>query len=815
MGADRGAGLEFLDGGGDVGALMRAHDWSSSPLGEPGRWPPSLRAVVALLLPSKFPMFVAWGPDLGFLYNDAYAQILGRKHPRALGARFHDIWAEIWEDIWPLIEAAMAGQASYRENLPLLMNRKGFDEHTWFTFSYSPVRDETGAVAGMFCAVAETTALVLAETRFRNLADAMPQLVWTAGADGRVDYFNARRAQYRGIAEDTDGHADWAPMIHPDDRAATTKRWQRALASGGSYTCEHRLALADGRWAWHMSRAEGVRGPSGVVERWYGTATDIAELKAAQEEAESLNATLERRIEEALAERRVLADLVEGTESLVQVMAPDYRWLAVNRTACDEFERIFGVRPRPGDSLLEALADEPERLAELTSMWRRALAGERFVQTSELGDPARARRKYEMKFDTLRDRDGRQIGAYQFAQDVTERLRDQARLAEAENQLRQAQKMETIGQLTGGVAHDFNNLLTPIVGALDLLKRTMATDERAQRLIAGGLRSAERAQLLVQRLLAFSRRQHLDPRAVDIGSLVRGMADLLGRALGPGVALIVEVEPALPLAQVDPNQLELALLNLAVNARDAMDEGGTLHIAARRAERAELAKPKPERRYVSLSVTDSGRGMDTETLQRATEPFFTTKEVGQGTGLGLSSVQGLAEQSGGEFRLASAKGRGTTATLFLPASDHSRDDAPEGSGPDVETARAAGTTVLLVDDEDLVRATTADMLADAGYRVSEASSAYQALQMLEAGVDAEVLVTDYAMPGMTGAELLRKARRLRPELAVLMITGYATAVDRDAGRVARLAKPYRRGDLARAVAGAIAMARSPGDAGAR
>jgi PAS domain S-box-containing protein len=284
---------EFLQGGGAVGALMRAHDWSRSPLGAPGTWPQPLRTVVGLLLQSRFPMFVAWGDALGFLYNDAYAEILGAKHPRALGRPFHDVWAEIWPDISPLIDAALAGESIYREDLPLVMNRQGYDEQAWFTFSYSPLRDEQGRVAGMFCAVSETTRRVQAERGLRDL-----------------------------------------------------------------------------------------------------------------------NETLERRVDEALAQRKLLADVVEHTDAFVQVADLQYRWLAINRAAADEFERIFGVRPQVGDSMLGLLAAQPEQQASVQALWRRALAGEEFVGVGEFGDAARARRVYEMRYNTLRDAQGARIGAY-------------------------------------------------------------------------------------------------------------------------------------------------------------------------------------------------------------------------------------------------------------------------------------------------------------------------------------------------------------------------------------------------------------------
>jgi PAS domain S-box-containing protein len=382
-------------------------------------------------------------------------------------------------------------------------------------------------------------------------------------------------------------------------------------------------------------------------------------------------------------------------------------------------------------------------------------------------------------------------------------------LLKAQAALHQSQKMETVGQLTGGVAHDFNNLLMPIVGALDMLRGRLAGDERAQRLTNAGLQAADRAQTLVQRLLAFSRRQHLSPRAVDVRSLIESMADLVSRSLGPRIRLVLEITPDLPPAHVDPNQLELALLNLAVNARDAMGGEGILTVRALPAAEGDILGGSSA--FVQIAVTDTGVGMDAETLKRAVEPFFTTKGVGRGTGLGLSSVQGLAEQSGGSFRLTSTPGRGTTAALWLPVSSEApaapliMRGAPVEGGPH----KARHGVILLVDDEDLVRAGAADMLTEAGYTVEEANSGYRAVQLLKGGLRPDVVVTDYAMPGMSGAELAREVRKTVPGVPVLMITGYATLTDREAGDLPRLAKPFRQADLVAAVEEIMQTARAP------
>jgi CheY-like chemotaxis protein len=358
--------------------------------------------------------------------------------------------------------------------------------------------------------------------------------------------------------------------------------------------------------------------------------------------------------------------------------------------------------------------------------------------------------------------------------------------------------METLGQLTGGVAHDFNNLLTPIVGALDLMRRHREGDERAQRLANRALSAADRARILIQRLLAFSRRQHLEPQPVDIAELIEGFTDLVSRSLGPRIKLNFDIAEGLAPALVDPNQLELALLNLAVNSRDAMGGEGALTIAAKARTVTSGSKLAPGD-YLCITVTDSGAGMDEDTLRRAIEPFFTTKAIGRGTGLGLSSVHGLAEQSGGDFGLESKLGQGTTATLWLPFAAGAKSVLPALSESEPAVAKANATPVLLVDDEELVRHATAEMLVEAGYRVMQAASGHEALRLLDEGLEVAALVTDFAMPGMSGLELAREALALRPDLQVLMITGYANVTEQEAGGLTRLAKPFRLADLAAAV----------------
>lgn len=822
-----------------MGEMMRAHDWSRSPLGDPVHWPQSLRSVVSLLLNSKFPMFVAWGPQLGFLYNDSYAEILGAKHPAALGSRFEDIWREIWTDIVPLIDAAMSGEAVYRENLPLVMNRKGFEEQTWFTFSYSPVWDESGQIGGMFCAVAETTDQVLAvrHQRFRiELEDALrdvaePHVLADRAVAALGRHLGAQRVGYAKVlpgeetivyeacytdgldpliggaplapfgaglvARQHDGQTEICADVEADpqhDQGAWRAIDTRAFVSvplvrdGRFFACFFVNFRAPHHWTPHeVALIEDVG-----TRTWAAIEQATAEIALRSSEA------------------RFRALLTTGAYSVFR-MSPDWRELREL-----EGQGFLADTSEPNEGWLEAYV-HPEDQPQVAIAVREALANKGMFESEHRIRQADGSLGWtHARAVPILDNAGGIVEWFGAASDTTARKRGEEALRQLTGELEQRiaiaveerqaalaqvhemQKMETIGQLTGGVAHDFNNLLTPILGALDTLARKLDGDERARRMTAAGLQAAERARTLIQRLLAFSRRQHLAPRPVDVSRLLSGFADMVSRSIGPGIRLSVSCPPSLPPALVDPNQLELALLNLVVNARDAMPEGGELAIVV--AEERERRNPRlGEGRFIRFSVTDTGVGMDPATVKRAIEPFFTTKGVGRGTGLGLSSVHGLAAQSGGDFALDSQPGRGTTASLWLPVSDQVLAEAGVAAN-DAPIPRVPAATVLLVDDEDLVRGGTAEMLADAGYTVVSVDSGFEALQKVNTGLAFDILVTDYAMPGMTGAELAREVRRLRPQTPALMITGFATLTDREAGGLRRLAKPFRQAELAGALA---------------
>jgi signal transduction histidine kinase len=387
--------------------------------------------------------------------------------------------------------------------------------------------------------------------------------------------------------------------------------------------------------------------------------------------------------------------------------------------------------------------------------------------------------------------------------ELEERVEERTREREAAlAQVHEMQKLESLGQLTGGLAHDFNNLLMAILGNLDLLSQKLADDSAVKRLVDGAIRSAERGAALTKRLLAFARRQELRPEAVDAPRLIKGMAEMLQRSLGPSIEINMEFASDLVMLRVDPNQLELALLNLALNGRDAMPQGGRLTIAARRKSVEAGRQDLRPGDYICITVADTGTGMDEATLKRAAEPFFTTKGVGKGTGLGLSMVHGLAAQSEGAARITSRIGEGTTVELWLPVADDA-DSARRQAAASASIGPTRLCSILIVDDDPMVAATTAAMLEDLGHSVLVVSSGPLALNVVRSDARIDLVVTDYAMPGMTGAELAKHIRQVRPGLPIILATGYADLPNADDPGLPRLAKPYRRDEMARLLAALV------------
>ena len=573
-----------------------------------------------------------------------------------------------------------------------------------------------------------------------------------------------------------------------DEAGGWIELYRRVLETGESIRFEREL-IATGRYldlaAFRVEPA--TRKQVAVLFQ------DVTPRRRAEAELRSLNETLETRVAEALAGRKVFADVVEGTDAFVQVADLDYRWLAINKASAQEFERIYGVRPRAGDSMLELLAHRPEHQAAVRAVWSRALSGEEFTETTDYGDPALDRRSYEMKFNALRDAGGGLIGAYQFVYDVTDRMRDQDRLVDAQEQLRQAQKMEALGQLTGGVAHDFNNLLTIIKSSAYLLNRPTIQEDRRQRYLQTISSTVDRAAKLTGQLLAFARRQALKPEVFDIGSRIRDIGDMLRTVVGSRVELHIELSPEACFVEADANQFETALVNMVLNGRDAMDEQGRLDITVSDVRHASSG-------FVAVAIRDTGSGIAPDRVAHIFEPFFTTKEVGKGTGLGLSQAYGFAKQSGGELSVESEIGRGTTFTLLLPRADRpapAEPPAPADTAP-AESPLGDGRRVLVVEDNADVGMFSSQLLRDLGYETVWAPDALEALRLLDESQRYHAVFSDVVMPGMSGIELGHEIHRRHPHLPVILTSGYSHVLAQE-GRhgFELLQKPYAVEELSR------------------
>ncbi|MEZ0253398.1 MAG: PAS domain S-box protein [Methylobacteriaceae bacterium] len=1175
--------LRFLEEGGQTGREILAYPWSDTPLGPLEDWPVSLRTTLATMLACPAAMFLAWGPEGISFFNDAYRPVFGDRLPRALGARFREIWADLWEDIGPLVDAALRGESVAQRNLPLLMDRYGVPEESWWSFTYSPVRDDAGRINGMICVTAETTAEVLAERarrrsderlemalsaggsigiwdwdvaadrvtadprfaalygvdpemaaagapiaaffsgvhpddlpslkasigavfgtggqfdaeyrlvqgdgsirwvaaqgrctlgedgtpchfpgvsfditerkrieqalrdsqdRFRGIINSVDQMIWSTRPDGYHDFYNERWYAFTGVpAGTTDGEA-WNGMFHPDDRERAWAAWQHALATGENYQIEYRLRHRSGLYRWVLGRAQPVRDPEGRIVRWFGTCTDIHDRKLAEERQAFLlglndrlreadepqavtlaaAATLGAHVGVARAgygeidetgeivrvERdwtrdpsvpslagasrildgfgpAVIAELRAGLTLVVEDCYADPRaghdyaatWDSIGCRSlvvvpliregrlrailylhepkprvwrAEEIGLVEDVAQRVGHAAERARAEQAERAnarelrliadslpvlialfdadgvcrfanaasadwfgvapAESVGQTLAALIGPadfaearpRF-ESARAGRDVRAERAWPRRDGSPRIADIRYLprpmpdgstdGAYLFVTDISdakrieamlerevgERTRERDRLWQttndlmgtagldghlrsvnpawgrllgwseqellerpfldfidpedhagtgavlarlagsdqitdfvdrilskdgrrrtvmwtavpesgcfhivgrditdqrlAEEQLRQAQKMEAVGQLTGGIAHDFNNLLTGIIGSLDLMQTRIAQGriDTLERYAGAALTSAHRAASLTHRLLAFARRQPLEQKPVDVNVLLAGMEEMLRRALPEQVHLdIVATEGVWP-TLCDPHQLENAVLNLAINARDAMPEGGRLVVETSNAHLGpadlSLHSGAREGAYVCIRVTDTGHGMPAEVAARAFEPFFTTKPLGMGTGLGLSMIYGFARQSEGHARILSEPGRGTTVTICLPRYRGALSSERASALPPEPARSERNETVLVVEDELVVRDLVVEVLRELGYRAIEAPDGPSGLEIVRSSARIDLMVTDVGLPGLNGRQLADHARTLRPELRVLFMTGYA------------------------------------------
>ena len=750
----------------------------------------------------------------------------------APSADFHhdDLLAAILPVDLPAYRRAIADAVEGRRDLDIDYRFTRPDgDLRWIEVRGRTMFDENGAKRGVSGIAIDVTRRRLAEAgiveqeaRYRAITDSIDQMIWSTLPDGFHDFYNHRWYEFTGVPPgSTDGEA-WNGMFHPDDQERAWTTWRHCLASGDAYHIEYRLRHRSGVYRWVLGRAQPVRDPSGAIVRWFGTCTDIDDSKRANErvrEVEERYRLAARATSDAIWEWNFATGAVTWNEAL---------------------QTLFGHQVLLGEAASWMHCIHPDDRDRVEASIHAAIEGTA-TRWSEDYRFARADGSHADVFDRgfiARDADGtplRMIGAMQ---DLTERRRTEAalrrlnetleervverteELAASNRQLvgqieerervadtlRQMQRLEAVGQLTSGVAHDFNNLLTVILGNLAFLRRGvtgMPNEEKLFRRLGFMELAAERGAKLTAQLLAFSRRQRLEPKALDLNASVASLRELLRSTMGGASVVETSLGEDLWTAFVDPTQIELVILNLALNARDAMEKGGTLRVSTGNVTIDEAAS-RPEEpdvgEYVVIAIRDSGQGMSEEVSAKVFEPFFTTKGVGKGTGLGLSQVLGFAKQSGGGIRIESRPGEGTLVSVYLPRARAARPREPATSAAMPVGMRSPGATVLLVDDDDGVREITATLLRDNGFVVVEAGSGGAGLDLLDHTPGIDLLLVDFAMPGMNGAEVAEEAQRRRPGLPTLFVTGYADlAAVRSIGGDRIVAKPFQPERLFRAI----------------
>ena len=628
-----------------------------------------------------------------------------------------------------------------------------------------------------------------AEQRLALLLDAITDTaIYLLDAQGLVCSWNAGAQRLNGYSADEVIGNHFSVFYPPEERRAGVPQQLLARAAAGRVESEGWWLRRDGTRFWAQVVLDPIH-RDGELIGYAKMARDLTERRAAE-------AALRRSQEQF---RLLVQGVVDYAIYMIDLEGRVVSWNA-------GAQRIKGYLPSEiiGRHFETFYRPEDRQRGDPQRSLARALAQGRFESEGWRVRKDGSSFWANVVLDAVRDDEGAIIGFAKITRDVTEKRSAQRELEAARESLFQSQKLEAIGQLTGGVAHDFNNVLMVIMSSLQLIERKLggAPEPLVVKAVQNALKATRRGASLTQRMLAFARRQDLNPEAVDLGQLVQGMLDLLGRSLGPMIAIELDLPPGLPPALVDPNQLELALLNLAVNARDAMPDGGRIVIRVQSQTLDASAERLAPGRYLRLMFIDSGSGMDEATLARATEPFFTTKGVGKGTGLGLSMVEGLASQSGGNFVLRSRPGEGTQAELWLPAAElNGAAPGVEELAPGPDKVRFRSLQVLLVDDDLLVLDSTAALLIDLGHRVTAVGSALEALQLLNKGRTFDLLVTDQVMPAMTGSELVQLVQAFRPGLPAIIASGFAELEPSTAlpSGVVRIAKPFSQRDLAEAI----------------
>lgn len=721
--------MNWLQSSSDMAEQVRLHDWASTPLGPLEHWPDVLKTTVALCFASSFPHTIVWGPHLITLYNDAFIPILGNK-PYSLGRSFSETWAEVWDEVSPIANAAFEGHATYVENYPLVIERGDGPEQAYFTFCYSPVRDPQGKVVGMLNTVTETTATVYLARRLAAL-DAIGSAVAQANDAEAIMTITTRLLAEHLLVS----NCAYADMDADEDGFTIRGNW----AAPGSPSIVGRYSLA----------SFGARA------------------------VKKLNA----------GEPLVIRD---NRVEFAPEESARYQALGATATVCF---------PLIKDGRLTALMAVHDKAARAWSPYDLALVGEVTERSWAHIERVRADAAVREGLAAITELNAT------LEQRVQERT---TALTQAEAALHQSQKLEAIGQLTGGVAHDFNNLLTIIRSSVDFLRQPGLSEVRRQRYMSAVSDTVERASKLTSQLLAFARRQPLNPEVFDVCQRVQNIGEMLESVTGSRIHVQVQLPEHPCHVCVNTSQFETALINIALNARDAMDGQGTLtlqvaHVASLPRIHGDAAVQQP---FVTVSLADTGTGIACETFERIFEPFFTTKAVGKGTGLGLSQVFGFAKQSGGNVDVASTVGQGTVFTLYLPEVDAPVAQCPAPGLEQCSTAVTPMGHILIVEDNLEVGRFANQILQDLGYQTTWATDAEQALELAgENALAFDGVFSDVVMPGMTGVAMAKLLRQRRPDLPVVLTSGYSEELaDSGYEGFEFLPKPYSADQVARVLA---------------
>ncbi len=730
--------------------------------------------------------------------NRALAEWFERPRREILGRKMREVLGEdAYSARIPMIEAALAGERQWFA--------AGYDHPSRGPLAiqteYVPQIGSDGKVQGVVVLVQDVTeqrvaerSLRESEERFRRIADSAPAAMWVSRLDRSRDFVNDAYAEFVGLPVREACQFDWRDALHPDDCDRIVRESIAGEASLKPFTLEARYRRADGEYRWLRSVSQPRFGPDHELIGFIGVATDFTSAKESELALQSL---VEERTAELSASEARFRAIFDTVMEVVVLLRPDGTVVEVNKTPAswrDVNPRLAIGRPLWEAPTVESYPQHAEALKRGVAM---AAKGEIFrdeVVMERGGTPTSV---LDVSIQPVRTGDG-DISYLLFeARDITE-------LKAAQDQLRQSQKMEALGQLTGGIAHDFNNLLTVIVGGLDLISKRVE-DERLLRYANNALAAADRGARLTGQLLAFSRVQRLEVKPTFVAPLIEEMRPLLRNVLGPGIEKKFDLDPHLMPVMADPTQLELAVLNLAINARDAMPDGGTLTFSSRRRRISNDPDLEPGH-YIELSIADTGSGMTPDVAARAFEPFFTTKEIGKGTGLGLSMVYGMARQSGGTARLESEAGVGTTVRLFFRRAGKQADmSANAGDTGDTAKRGRRVARVLVIDDDDDVRQFIAASLQEYGHDVISAGNGQDGIaKFFQASPD--LVILDFLMPGMSGADVAAHILATKPDQPILFVSGYSEtdAIRKVAPHADILAKPFRAAVLDEAVREALA-----------